>query len=62
MTVRVAVMMRMRVPGMMRRVVMIPMGVVGVCGVSARVEVFVDAVVGMRRVLLSRDARPEKAT
>ncbi len=58
MAVRVAV-MRMRVPGMMR-VVMIPMGV-GVCGVSARVGVFVDAVVGMR-VLLSRYARPEKAT
>ncbi len=54
---RVAV-MRMRVPGMMR-VVMIPMGV-AVCAVSARVGVFVDAV-GMR-VLLCRDARPEKAT
>ena len=57
---RVALMtlMRMRGPRMIR-VGMIPMGV-GVCGVSARMGVFVDAVV--MRVLLSCDARPEKAT
>ena len=58
MAVGVAI-MRMRVPGMMR-VMMIHMGV-GAHGVSARVGVFVDAVVGMR-VLLCRDARPQKAT